>query len=81
MPFSQVVDKYNKDANYYGNRAACYLQIKKYSKALEDCDRALELDGSNLKFQRRRGLALMNLGQLTEAQTIFSRLIQSDCSD
>lgn len=75
------LDCHNQDPAFYGNRAACYLQLKKYYQALEDSEAALRLEPDNPKNMRRKALALLHTGKLTEAQGIFQRILQIDATD
>jgi tetratricopeptide (TPR) repeat protein len=36
--YSKAIQNYPTEPNFYGNRAACYLALKKYNKCIEDCD-------------------------------------------
>jgi tetratricopeptide (TPR) repeat protein len=50
------------------NRALCFIKLKKYDNAIEDCTKALAMDSKNVKAAWRRGLAYKELGKVTEAQ-------------
>lgn len=41
--------------------------MKKYYHALADSEKALQFEPNNPKFMRRKALALLNTGKLTEA--------------
>ena len=42
--YSNSVDINADDPKTYANRAACYIKIKQYTLALDDCNRAIALD-------------------------------------
>jgi DnaJ family protein C protein 7 len=46
---------------YFGNRAQARIKLKKYIAAINDCNRALDLDITNSKFLYRKALALSGL--------------------
>lgn len=55
--------------NGYINRAALYINpnVQKYDLAIQDYDRALQLDPANVQSRYFRGVALKNLGKHAEA--------------
>lgn len=63
-------------ATYLKNRAAAYLKIKEYEKAIKDCDEALKIIPEDPKALFRRSQALENLEKFEEAyrdaKTIFT---------
>lgn len=76
--FQQAVDTYtqalevdpsNKQTNskILQNRALCYTRLKKWSSAITDCDKALELDPSYTKAKKTRAKALGESGNWDEA--------------
>ena len=58
---------------YLSNRAAAHMAAHQYINALEDCERALELDPSNVKIQYRLARILTSLGRPSEALNVLSR--------
>ncbi|XP_061917202.1 peptidyl-prolyl cis-trans isomerase FKBP4 [Entelurus aequoreus] len=58
------------------NLAMCYLKLKEHSLALENCDKALELEESNEKAVFRRGEALIGMKEFDKAKDDFQRVIQ-----
>lgn len=51
----------------YSNRACCYLKHCKYTLALNDCNRALEMDPNNVKAYFRRAQAFQHKNLFHEA--------------
>ncbi|NXB03568.1 TOM34 protein, partial [Cnemophilus loriae] len=63
----KAVEKYseslqlNQECATYTNRALCYLALKQYKEAAQDCTEALKLDPKNVKALYRRAQALKEL--------------------
>ena len=49
------------------NRALAQFNLKHYQQTVDDCNKVLKVDGTNLKAIYRRGMAKMELGQLDDA--------------
>eukprot|EP00455_Lapot_gusevi_P047867 TRINITY_DN653_c0_g1_i2.p1 TRINITY_DN653_c0_g1~~TRINITY_DN653_c0_g1_i2.p1 ORF type:complete len:367 (+),score=124.30 TRINITY_DN653_c0_g1_i2:293-1393(+) len=45
----------------YSNRAACYLKLRRYQEAIQDCDSVLKIEPENGKALMRRGQAYFEL--------------------
>ncbi|XP_029909059.1 peptidyl-prolyl cis-trans isomerase FKBP4 [Myripristis murdjan] len=58
------------------NLAMCFLKLQEPNQALENCDKALELDESNEKALFRRGEALFGMKEFDRARDDFQRVIQ-----
>ncbi|KAM9854232.1 peptidyl-prolyl cis-trans isomerase FKBP4 [Aulostomus maculatus] len=58
------------------NLAMCSLKLHEPSHALENCDKALELDPSNEKALFRRGEALFGMKEFDRARDDFQRVVQ-----
>lgn len=58
------------------NLAMCYLKINEPSPALDNCDKALELDSANEKALFRRGEALFAMKEFERAKDDFQRVTQ-----
>lgn len=58
------------------NLAMCYLKIQEPSPALDNCDKALELDSANEKALFRRGEALFAMKEFERAKDDFQRVTQ-----
>lgn len=60
----------------YLNLAMCYLKLHEANTALENCDKALELDANNEKALFRRGEALVVMKEFDKARADFQRVNQ-----
>ncbi|XP_011303067.1 sperm-associated antigen 1 [Fopius arisanus] len=66
----------NATINGYNNRAITYIKLRKYQEAIDDCDRVLSLDCTNVKALLRRASALESLGRKEEALREFSAALK-----
>ncbi|XP_059191853.1 peptidyl-prolyl cis-trans isomerase FKBP4 [Centropristis striata] len=60
----------------YLNLAMCFLKLQEPNQALENCDKALELDASNEKALFRRGEALFGMKEFDKARDDFQQVVQ-----
>ncbi|GLJ45094.1 hypothetical protein SUGI_0949270 [Cryptomeria japonica] len=60
----------------YSNRARAKLMLKEFLTAVEDCDKALDLDSEHLKPLCCKGRALHTLGKYSLACECFERALQ-----
>lgn len=63
---------------YYSNRAAAYTSSNQLQKAVEDAEKAIELDPSFTKAYSRLGLAQYNLGNVVAAMKAYERGIAAE---
>jgi tetratricopeptide (TPR) repeat protein len=42
--YSEAIELNDKNEVFYTNRAACYINIKKYEEALSDCKKAKKVN-------------------------------------
>ncbi|ORC93214.1 putative stress-inducible protein STI1-like [Trypanosoma theileri] len=67
----------NKDlAIYYANRAACYQQRHDYQLVISDCDKAIEIDPSNVKAIIRRAIAYEGIEKWSKALSDYNQANQ-----
>lgn len=65
-------------AIFLKNRAACWLKLKSYDKALTDCIAALKISPSDAKTLYRHAQALEGKGNLSEALRQLKKLLAVD---
>jgi DnaJ family protein C protein 7 len=72
------IDPSNKGTNskILNNRAMCLTKLKDYAKAIQDCDRALQLDPSYTKARKTRAKALGASGDWEEAVRAFKNIAE-----
>ena len=60
--FTAALEVNRGDAKSFSNRSACFMKMRKFSQALSDGERAVELEGNWAKARSRVGAANMALG-------------------
>lgn len=87
--YSEAVELYTcaialseNNAVYYCNRAAAYTQLQRYSEAIEDCLKSIEIDPRYSKAYSRLGVAFYSQGNYIEALNQgFLKALQLDPSN
>uniref|UniRef100_A0A8C5U4H5 TOM34 protein n=1 Tax=Malurus cyaneus samueli TaxID=2593467 RepID=A0A8C5U4H5_9PASS len=70
--------KLNKECATYTNRALCYLTLKQYKEAAQDCTEALKLDPKNVKALYRRAQALKELKDYKSSIADIKSLLKTE---
>ena len=65
--YSQAIDKNPEDHTIYSNRASAYQSLEKYSEALKDAERSIEIKPDFARGYQRKAQALQSLGKFEEA--------------
>ncbi|NXN81579.1 TOM34 protein, partial [Bombycilla garrulus] len=80
----KAVEKYSeslklyKECATYTNRALCYLALKQYKEAAQDCTEALKLDPKNVKALYRRAQALKELKDYKSSIADLKSLLKTE---
>ncbi|KAJ4848375.1 Outer envelope protein 64, chloroplastic [Turnera subulata] len=69
--YTEAIKLNGKNATYYSNRAAAYLELGSFIQAEADCTKAISIDKKNVKAHLRRGTAREMLGLYKEAVEDF----------
>ncbi|NXX32403.1 TOM34 protein, partial [Nicator chloris] len=70
--------KLSKECATYTNRALCYLTMKQYKEAAQDCTEALKLDPKNVKALYRRAQALKELKDYKSSIADIKSLLKTE---
>ncbi|RLV98732.1 hypothetical protein DV515_00010378 [Chloebia gouldiae] len=70
--------KLNKECATYTNRALCFLTLKQYKEAAQDCTEALKLDPKNVKALYRRAQALKELKDYKSSIADIKSLLKTE---
>lgn len=73
--YTEAIKLNSRNATYYSNRAAAYLELGRFHQAEADCSKAIDLDKKNVKSYLRRGTAREMLGFYKEAIEDFSHAL------
>lgn len=76
--YSQAIDRDNRIAHYYFDRAAIHFYFKRYDLAREDFARVLELEPADSRSLYYRGVCNHFLGDKEAARRDFQTLRQTD---
>ena len=83
--YTKAIDAYSKAISvkgnvpaFYSNRAAAYGAQQQYQKAINDCDKALELDPKFMRAHARKATYLLRQGKVDLAKDAVSKLTVRD---
>ncbi|CAG8619563.1 26186_t:CDS:2 [Dentiscutata erythropus] len=65
--YSQAIAFNQDDPIFYSNRAACYYNTNDYSRTIDDCNSALEMDPCYVKALNRRAMAYEQTARYEES--------------
>jgi len=63
-------------ATVLGNRAASLMMLDRFVEAADDCKNAMAIDPTLVRLHSRRARALCKLGELTEATTAYTKVLE-----
>ncbi len=69
--YSDAILTNPSNAKYYSNRAACYNKMGRFENAIDDCEKAIEIDPNFIKAYVRKGNILLSNQQYKDARETF----------
>ena len=69
------------DAEAYKNRGDAYAKLKKYDKALDDCNKAIEFNPNSAEAYNNRGIAYSDLNNYKKAVSDYTKAIELKSND
>lgn len=79
-----LIDHARENTMVYNNRGAAYRERGQYTQALEDFNRALEIDSKYAEFAKtyhNRGLVYFKMGRYEEAHSDYNRSLEFDSTN
>ena len=76
LALSHGSDDWNFRPAVFGNRAATLMMLGRYLEAIDDCTMAVREDPTLIKLHCRKGRAYIKLGQISEAEEAYSRVME-----
>lgn len=76
--YTEAITKNGTSPVYYSNRAAAHSQAGDHLKAIDDANKAKELDENFAKAYSRLGHAYFSLGRYSEAVTAYEKGVELD---
>jgi len=76
--YSEAVRRNPSDAKIYSNRAACYTKLMSFDLALQDCDKAIELEPTFVKAYLRKAKVLQGMSQPSKAIAAYEKVLEMD---
>ena len=71
--YSQAIQLNDSNHIYYSNRANAYMEVRQYEKCIEDCLKAIEIDGTFMKASLRLTKAYVLTNQLGKAAEMVAK--------
>lgn len=75
--YTQGIEIDPQNAILYSNRAQVHIKLENYGFAIQDCDKALEIDPKFMKAYYRKGVSQMAILKHKEAQANFARILKT----
>uniref|UniRef100_A0A915ELG7 Stress-induced-phosphoprotein 1 n=1 Tax=Ditylenchus dipsaci TaxID=166011 RepID=A0A915ELG7_9BILA len=76
--YTEAIKRNPDNGVLYSNRAACYIKLAEFEKAVTDCDACLGKDDQNVKAYIRKGSALQGLHKYPQAIKAYRSALNID---
>ncbi|TKR71662.1 hypothetical protein L596_019224 [Steinernema carpocapsae] len=71
--YDKAIIRDSNEPSYFTNRALCFLRLKKWERAMDDCRKAIDLDPKNVKANYYYGKACVHSHNYDEAIKVLTR--------
>jgi tetratricopeptide (TPR) repeat protein len=72
---NKAIQENDKDKTLFEERANCFIGLSKFKESIDDCDKAIALDGQDLRAYHLRAVADRGLGQVDQAKADEAKLV------
>ncbi|MFH4978319.1 hypothetical protein AB6A40_005028 [Gnathostoma spinigerum] len=76
--YNEAIKRNPDSAILYSNRAACYMKLMEFGRALEDCEACIKQDPKFVKGYVRKGAALSAMKDYSRAQGAYEAALSLD---
>lgn len=76
--FTEMTKRAPTDPRGYSNRAAALIKLMAFPQAVQDCDKAIELDPKFIRAYTRKGQALVAMKEYNRALDTFTEASEHD---
>uniref|UniRef100_A0A0K0E3M1 Stress-induced-phosphoprotein 1 n=1 Tax=Strongyloides stercoralis TaxID=6248 RepID=A0A0K0E3M1_STRER len=79
--YTEAIKRNPDVAIYYSNRAACFLKLMEFKRAVDDCDAAIKIDSKNVKAFVRKGAAYYGMKNISSARKAYQDALLIDSNN
>ncbi len=79
--YSEAINETPTDHTIYGNRSVAFFRLNKFTNAIEDAEKCIELKPDWSKGYQRKGNALHAMGNRAEALLSYQKGVEIDPSN
>ena len=76
--YSEMTKRAPQDPRGYSNRAACFIKLLTFPSAVQDCDKAIELDPSFIRAYLRKAQALFAMREYSKCIDVCGAAAEAD---
>ena len=76
--FSEIISMYSKEADIYNYRGLAFMKLNEYQQAIEDFNKAIEINHTDANFYVNRGMAKLKNNDRIAAKEDFKHALDID---
>ena len=77
---TKIIKNNQNCAEAYSQMAINYMDLCEYNKALENYNKAISINNTNLNYKHGKAVALKYLGNIEQAKKILDEIVKNPCS-